>query len=62
MNVKEFVTQLREAIRSIKEKQGVDSIKCDNLIAYLDQIINAPETQLDQTKMGKQRKNVVYFT
>jgi len=51
MNVKEFAIQLKEAIRSIKEKHGVDAIKCDNLLSYLDQIINSPGTDIDQTRL-----------
>ena len=51
MNTKEFAIELKETIKSIKEEQGVEAIKCDNLLGYLDQVIKSPETQLDQAKM-----------
>ena len=43
MSTKTFATELRKTISSLKEKQGVTDIKCDNLIAYLDNVIISSE-------------------
>lgn len=37
MSVKEFAAQMKSAIENIKS-QGVSSINCDNIIAYLDEV------------------------
>ena len=46
MTTKSFATELRDVIRSIRDEQGVSEIKSDNLIAYLEEIINSPEEEI----------------
>ena len=53
MNIKEFAAQLKETVKSIKDKQGIEVIKCDNLIAYLEEIIKSPQAEIDQATLEK---------
>ena len=45
MSTKRFSVQLREFIIDVKSK-GTDAIDCDNLIAYLDEVITLPSDDL----------------
>ena len=53
MTTKSFATELKNTIRSIRDEQGVAEIKCDNLIAYLEEVINSPEEEINTTQMEK---------
>lgn len=53
MSTKSFAAELKDLIRSIRDEQGVSEIKCDNLIAYLEQVINSPEEEINPTQMEK---------
>ncbi len=53
MTTKSFATELRDVIRSIRDEQGVSEIKSDNLIAYLEEIINSPEEEITPAQMEK---------
>jgi hypothetical protein len=53
MTTKGFATELRDLIRSIRDKQGIAEIKCDNLIAYLEEVINSPEEEVSAIQMEK---------
>jgi hypothetical protein len=53
MTTKSFATELKNIIRSIRDEQAVTEIKCDNLIAYLEEIINSPNEEIDSTQMEK---------
>ena len=53
MTTKSFATELKNTIRSIRDQQGVAEIKCDNLIAYLEEVINSPEEEINATQMEK---------
>lgn len=53
MTTKSFATELRDLIRSIRDKQGIAEIKCDNLIAYLEEVIDSPEEEISVIQMEK---------
>lgn len=53
MTTKSFATELKNTIRSIRDEQAVTEIKCDNLIAYLEEVINSPNEEIDSTQMEK---------
>lgn len=53
MTTKSFATELRDLIRSIKDEQRVSEIKCDNLIAYLEEVIKSPEAEITPAQMEK---------
>lgn len=53
MTTKSFATELKNTIRSIRDEQAVNEIKCDNLIAYLEEVINSPDEEIDATQMEK---------
>jgi len=53
MTTRSFAIELRSTISSIKEDQGITEIKCDNLIAYLDEVINSPEEDVNAAQMEK---------
>ena len=53
MTTKSFATELINTIRSIRDEQAVTEIKCDNLIAYLEEVINSPNEEIDSTHMEK---------
>lgn len=53
MTTKSFATELKNTIRSIRNEQAVTEIKCDNLIAYLEEVINSPNEEIDSTQMEK---------
>ena len=44
MTVKQFASELRAAI-SDAQSNGTKSIRCDNLIAYLDKVIQSPDAE-----------------
>lgn len=52
MSAKEFAAQLKATIEEIKAN-GTDSIYCDNLIAYLDEIVNSPQTVVSEAGLEK---------
>jgi ABC-type multidrug transport system permease subunit len=53
MTTRSFATELRDTIRSIRDEQGVTEIKCDNLIAYLKEIIDSPDEEIAPAQMEK---------
>ncbi|MBI1811646.1 MAG: hypothetical protein HY035_11570 [Nitrospirae bacterium] len=53
MTTKRFATEMRDTIRSIRDEQGISEIKCNNLIAYLDQVINSTEEEIAPAQMEK---------
>jgi len=53
MTTKSFATELRDLIRSIRDEQGVSEIKCDNLITYLEEILNSPQEEITTAQMEK---------
>ena len=53
MTTKTFATELRDLIGSIRDKQGIAEIKCDNLIAYLEEVINSPDEEVSAIQMEK---------
>ena len=44
MNVKQFAEELRTAIASV-QSNGIKNIQCDNLISYLDKVIQSPNAE-----------------
>ena len=42
MSVKDFATEMKATIEDIKSK-GTAAIYCDNIIAYLDQVLKSPQ-------------------
>ena len=55
MTTKSFATELRDTISSIRDEQGVTEIKCDNLIAYLEEVINSPGEDVNAIQMERYR-------
>jgi hypothetical protein len=53
MTTKSFAIELINTISSIKEEEGITEIKCDNLIAYLNEVINSPEEDVNPAQMEK---------
>jgi len=53
MTTKSFAVELRDTIDSLKKEQGITDIKCDNLIAYLDEVIKSPEEEINASQMEK---------
>lgn len=54
MSEKEFASQLKKTIEEIKAN-GTAAIYCDNLIAYLDEIINSPAQVISEADLEKYR-------
>jgi hypothetical protein len=52
MSAKEFATQLKTTIEEIKVK-GTAAIYCDNLIAYLDEVIKSPSPVVSAAELEK---------
>lgn len=52
MSTKEFAAQLKETIEEIKAN-GTAAIYCDNLIAYLDEVINSPQPAVSEAELAK---------
>jgi len=44
MSVKQFAAQMKATIEDIKSK-GTAAIYCDNIIAYLNEVLNSPEPE-----------------
>jgi hypothetical protein len=53
MTTKSFATELKDLVRSIRDEQGISEIKSDNLISYLEEIINSPEEEIPPAQMEK---------
>lgn len=54
MSEKEFALQLKKTIEEIKEN-GTSSIYCDNLISYLNEVINSPSQVVSEADLEKYR-------
>jgi hypothetical protein len=52
MSAKEFAAQLKTTIEEIKAK-GTAAIYCDNLIAYLDEVIKSPSQVVSAAELEK---------
>ena len=50
MSAKEFAAQLKETIKGIKAN-GTAAIYCDNLIAYLDEVVNSPSPVVTEAEL-----------
>ncbi len=55
MSTKSFAAEMKSTIVELKQKNGIESIKCDNLIAYLDDIINSPDVEISDVDKEKYR-------
>jgi len=53
MSTKNFATELRDIIRSLRDEKGISELKCDNLIAYLEEVINSPDEEIPPAQMEK---------
>lgn len=53
MTTKSFAIELRDLVRSIRDEQGVSEIKCDTLIAYLEEVINSSGEEITSGQMEK---------
>ncbi|MDZ7754658.1 MAG: hypothetical protein U5S82_24145 [Gammaproteobacteria bacterium] len=47
MSAKSLAKNLRDEVVHLQEQQGKDAIKCDDLIAYLDQVLNSPDEEVE---------------
>jgi hypothetical protein len=64
MNAKQFAAQMKATIENVKA-QGTAAIYCDNIIAYLDSVINSPEpepTQVDIERYKAELQNTIEAT
>jgi len=52
MSAKEFALQLKKIIEDLKEN-GTTAIYCDNLISYLDKVVNSPSPVVSDTELEK---------
>lgn len=52
MSAKEFAAQLKTTIEEIKAK-GTAAIYCDNLIAYLDEVVKNPSPVASSAELEK---------
>lgn len=50
MSAKEFASQLKQTIVGLKNS-GTDAIHCDNLIVYLNEVINSPSPIVTETEL-----------
>jgi len=50
MSAKEFAGQLKQTIEGLKNN-GTAAIYCDNLIAYLEEVINSPSPVVTQAEL-----------
>lgn len=57
MDAKRFAANMRALVLEIKDS-GTDSIKCENLIAYLDQVIQAPGSEPDLIQLEKYKADL----
>lgn len=53
MTTKSFASQLRDIVITIRDKQHIADIKCDNLIDYLDEVIKSPDEELSQVSLER---------
>src|SRR5690606_15226023 len=60
MNVREFVAEMREAIEEAKSK-GATEIKCDNIIAYLDEVEKTATDDLTVVDMEKYKAQLLHW-
>jgi len=54
VGVKEFATDLKQTIEELKS-DGVSDIKCDNLIAYLEEVLKSPTAELTPAELEQYR-------
>lgn len=52
MSVKKFATEFKKAIEEIRAKGNL-AIQCDNLIAYLDEVIKSSNAEIAQADLEK---------
>ncbi len=57
MSAKEFAAQLKTIIEDIKAK-GTAAIYCDNLIAYLDEVIKSPSPVVSPAELERFKANL----
>src|SRR6185437_9417296 len=57
MSAKRFAAEMKAAIAGIKAN-GAATIPCDNLIAYLDQVLNSSEQDPPQVEMEQFKANL----
>lgn len=52
MSTKSFAQELRGLVLTLKSEQNINEIKIDNLVAYLEEVVNGPDdiTQADLEK------------
>jgi hypothetical protein len=54
---KDFAAQLKKTIEEIKAK-GTITIDCDNLIAYLDEVVNSPSPVVSPAELEKYKADL----
>ena len=52
MNVKQFASEMRAAIADIRSK-GAKNISCDNLISYLNQVVDSTDAEHTQADLER---------
>lgn len=52
MSTKSFAKELRDIVVSLKAEKGIKEINCDNLVAYLDEVLSGPD-EVSQESLEK---------
>ncbi|KZZ30084.1 hypothetical protein A3754_21730, partial [Alcanivorax sp. HI0083] len=55
MSAKALARNLRDEIAHLKNEQGINAIQSDDLLAYLNRVIDAPEEEVDPVKLEQIR-------
>ncbi len=55
MSAKALARNLRDEILHLKNEQGVDKIQSEDLLAYLNRVIDAPDEDVDPVQLEKIR-------
>lgn len=60
MSEKDFARSLKQTIVKMKS-EGVDEIKIDNLIAYLNEVIESPNSEISQVELERYRADLLLW-
>lgn len=55
MSAKTLASSLRHEVVQLRDHQGVQAIQCDDLIAYLDQVLASPNEEVDLVRLEQIR-------
>lgn len=55
MSAKTLAQNLRDEVVNLRDEHEVGAIKCDDLVAYLDRVLNSPDGEVDPVRMEQIR-------